>query len=66
VKYLVLAVTLILYQSVASAISFYELDIDRFCAKVVEIPYASDNFSEEKWKEFQECRNNFIEVRNDY
>lgn len=31
--------------------------INKFCAAVVGIPYASDNFSDEEWKRFQYCRN---------
>lgn len=30
--------------------------INKFCAYVVGIPYASDNFSDEEWKRFQYCR----------
>lgn len=30
--------------------------INKFCAAVVGIPYASDNFSDEEWKRFQYCR----------
>lgn len=28
----------------------------RFCADVVGVPYASDNFTFEEWKRFQYCR----------
>jgi hypothetical protein len=31
-------------------------DINRFCAYVVGIPYASDNFSDEEWNRFVLCR----------
>jgi hypothetical protein len=31
-------------------------DINRFCAYVVGIPYASDNFTDEEWKRFKFCR----------
>ncbi len=30
-------------------------NINRFCAKVVGIPYASDNFTDEEWNRFQYC-----------
>jgi len=30
--------------------------INRFCAYVVGIPYASDNFTDEEWKRFTFCR----------
>ena len=29
--------------------------IAKYCAKVVGIPYASDNFSEQEWKRFTKC-----------
>jgi hypothetical protein len=31
-------------------------EINRFCAYVVGIPYASDNFTDEEWERFQFCR----------
>lgn len=44
----------------ASVISTASMDkseqIDRFCAYVVGIPYASDNFSDEEWNRFVYCR----------
>jgi len=30
-------------------------EIQKFCAEVVGIPYASDNFTDEEWQEFQIC-----------
>jgi hypothetical protein len=30
--------------------------INRFCAHVVGIPYASDNFTDEEWERFVYCR----------
>ena len=35
----------------------YEESVNRFCAKVVGIPYASDNFTDEEWERFKYCRN---------
>jgi sarcosine oxidase delta subunit len=32
--------------------------INKFCAYVVGIPYASDNFTDEEWKRFVYCREN--------
>jgi hypothetical protein len=32
--------------------------ISRFCAYVVGIPYASDNFNDEEWERFKFCRDN--------
>ena len=30
--------------------------INQFCAYVVGIPYASDNFNDEEWERFKYCR----------
>ena len=32
-------------------------NVNQFCAYVVGIPYASDNFTDEEWKRFEYCRN---------
>lgn len=32
--------------------------INKFCAYVVGIPYASDNFTDEEWNRFVYCREN--------
>lgn len=32
------------------------ININKVCAKVVDIPYASDNFSDEEWEKFKNCR----------
>ena len=31
-------------------------EINKFCAYVVGIPYASDNFTDEEWQRFVFCR----------
>jgi hypothetical protein len=31
------------------------VNVNRVCASIVNIPYASDNFSDEEWKQFQQC-----------
>jgi uncharacterized membrane protein len=31
------------------------LNVNRLCATIVQIPYASDNFSNEEWDQFQQC-----------
>jgi sarcosine oxidase delta subunit len=36
----------------------YSEDINKFCAYVVGIPYASDNFTDEEWRRFVYCRDN--------
>lgn len=33
----------------------YSINVNRVCSTLVGIPYASDNFSEGEWKQFQEC-----------
>ena len=46
--------------------SFYQLDngaqevINRYCAKQVDIPYGSDNFSDREWSHFQQCQEQLI------
>jgi len=52
-KYL-LFLALLLPTSV-SAQEVYKININRFCADVVGIPYASDNFTDEEWKNFKQC-----------
>jgi hypothetical protein len=31
------------------------VNVNRVCAKIVGIPYASDNFSDAEWKKFKQC-----------
>ena len=33
----------------------YSININRVCASIVGIPYASDNFSDEEWEQFKRC-----------
>ena len=44
----------------ASKATTYEESVNRFCAKVVGIPYASDNFSQEEWERFKYCKSTLI------
>lgn len=30
-------------------------ETQKFCAEVVGIPYASDNFTDQEWEQFQRC-----------
>ena len=30
--------------------------VDRYCAELVGIPYASDNFDDKEWEQFKVCR----------
>ena len=32
------------------------INVNRVCASIVNIPYASDNFTDEEWKKFEGCR----------
>jgi len=36
--------------------STQEESVNRFCAYVVGIPYASDNFTDDEWERFKFCR----------
>ena len=31
------------------------VEVSRVCAAVVDVPYASDNFTDEQWEKFKEC-----------
>ncbi len=31
------------------------VNVNRLCAAIVQIPYASDNFSDEEWEQFKQC-----------
>jgi hypothetical protein len=33
----------------------YSINVNRFCADIVNIPYASDNFTDEEWEQFKTC-----------
>ena len=43
--------------SVISSTNYSE-EINKFCAYVVGIPYASDNFTDAEWERFVYCREN--------
>jgi hypothetical protein len=32
------------------------VNVNRVCADIVGIPYASDNFTDEEWEKFKDCR----------
>lgn len=34
----------------------FQGDVNRACAYIVGIPYASDNFSDEEWERFKVCK----------
>jgi hypothetical protein len=54
-KKLILLPFLILFATPASADEMIYINVNRVCATIVGIPYASDNFSDAKWKKFQNC-----------
>jgi hypothetical protein len=33
----------------------YSININRVCAAIVQIPYASDNFTDKEWEQFKTC-----------
>jgi hypothetical protein len=40
-----------------SAQEVYSINVNRLCAELVGIPYASDDFSDEEWEQFKSCVN---------
>ena len=46
---------LILLPVSVSAQEVYSINVNKMCAAIVDIPYASDNFSDEEWEEFKDC-----------
>jgi hypothetical protein len=32
------------------------VNVNRVCAAIVNIPYASDNFTDKEWEQFKQCR----------
>lgn len=54
-KKLIVVLTSILLVSPVQAQEVYPININRVCARIVGIPYASDNFSDEEWEQFKDC-----------
>jgi hypothetical protein len=50
-----LAVAIILAPFTAKA-EMVTINLNRVCAAIVGIPYASDNFTDAEWEDFKECR----------
>jgi hypothetical protein len=46
---------LLLLPTSVSAQEVYSINVNRLCAEVVGIPYASGNFSDEDWQQFKSC-----------
>jgi hypothetical protein len=53
-KQLLLA-TLLLLPTGVSAQEVYRINVNRVCASIVSIPYASDNFTDKEWEDFKTC-----------
>jgi hypothetical protein len=53
-KQLLLA-TLLLLPARVSAQEVYLINVNRVCAAIVQIPYASDNFTDLEWQQFKDC-----------
>lgn len=50
-----LLLLLILFVTPVSAQEVYSVNVNKLCAAIVEIPYASDNFTDLEWQQFQDC-----------
>lgn len=59
-KKLLLIPFLIGLSTPVSAQEIYSINVNRLCATIVDIPYASDNFTDEEWKQFTDCMS-FVE-----
>lgn len=44
-----------LFVTPVSAQEVYSVNVNKLCAAIVEIPYASDNFTDLEWQQFQDC-----------
>jgi hypothetical protein len=48
---------LLLLPSSVSAQEVYSINVNRLCAEIVGIPYASDDFSDKDFEQFKSCVN---------
>ena len=46
---------ILLASTPVNAQEYATINVNRVCAAIVNIPYASDNFSDEEWKKFKQC-----------
>lgn len=53
-----LSLAVILFTPAAFAQEVYQINVNKLCAAIVGIPYASDNFSDEEWEKFKTCVRN--------
>ena len=51
----ILLTTLLLLPTSVSAKEVYSININKVCASIVNIPYASDNFTDLEWQQFNNC-----------
>lgn len=54
-KNLVFLLPFLLFQPAGANEMMVNLNVNRLCAAIVQIPYASDNFSDEEWQDFTQC-----------
>ena len=54
-KKIVFLLPFLFCQSAGANEMMVNLNVNRLCAAIVQIPYASDNFSNEEWDQFQQC-----------
>ena len=54
-KQLLIAIALIFTTSPSYSQELYRININKVCSAIVDIPYASDNFSDEEWEQFKTC-----------
>lgn len=54
-KPLLITLTVILASLPSYSQEVYKMNVNKICANLVGIPYASDNFSDEEWEQFKTC-----------
>ena len=54
-KKILLLPVIILSTLPVSAQEVYRINVNRVCAAIVHIPYASDNFTDDEWQQFKDC-----------
>ena len=54
-KLLFIPAILMLSSPVYAEDMMIRVNVNRVCAKIVGIPYASDNFSDSEWEKFKSC-----------
>ena len=54
-KKLAFLLPLLFCQPAAANEMMITVNVNRVCAAIVQIPYASDNFSDEEWEQFKRC-----------